>query len=44
MALVVADDHAFGMSRMYEARADDLPQQIGVFRSLENAENWLLQQ
>jgi hypothetical protein len=42
-AVVVAHDLGFGMARMYEALADDLPLQFRVFRSFTEAEDWLLQ-
>jgi hypothetical protein len=42
LAFVVKDDLGFGMSRMYEALADRLPQQTKVFKSYSEGENWLL--
>ena len=43
VAWIVADDHAFGMGRMYEALSEKLTQNIKVFRSYAEAEDWLLQ-
>ncbi len=42
-ALVVPEDLGFGMARMYEAMADlkDHPVKHGVFRTLDEARNWL---
>jgi hypothetical protein len=41
-ALVVPEDLAFGLARMYGARlSPSLHSQIGVFRELEEALNWL---
>ena len=42
LAIVAASDVTFGMSRMYEVlRGDDVPEQIRVFRSYEEAVAWL---
>jgi len=41
-ALVISDDLGFGMTKMYESMARDLPDHIMIFRSFENAELWLL--
>lgn len=41
-AIVAPTDVVFGMSRMYEMlRGDDVPEEIRVFRSLEEATAWL---
>jgi hypothetical protein len=40
-ALVAAEDADFGMLRMGEAYADDIPFSVGVFRSLQKAQQWL---
>lgn len=42
-AIVADSDLAFGMSRMYEQLADQLPYEIMVFRTLEEAEKWLFE-
>ena len=41
-ALVIPNDLAFGMTKMYESMASDLPDEIMIFRSFENAEIWLM--
>jgi hypothetical protein len=41
-ALLIPNDLAFGMTKMYESMARDLPDHIMIFRSFENAELWLL--
>jgi hypothetical protein len=42
LALVAASDVTFGMSRMYEMlRGDDVPEEIRVFRSHDDAVAWL---
>ncbi len=42
LALVAASDLVFGMSRMYEMlRGDDVPEEIRVFRSHDEAITWL---
>ncbi|MFP4054487.1 MAG: hypothetical protein ACLFV7_11570 [Phycisphaerae bacterium] len=43
LAILVAGDLGFGMSRMYEAFSHDLPQSIRVFRDQGKAEDWLLE-
>ncbi len=43
VAWIVGDDHAFAMGRMYEALSEQLTQNIRVFRSYTEAEDWLLQ-
>ncbi len=42
IACVVKTDLAFGMGRMYEALSDHLPQQVRIFRSMDEAKNWLV--
>lgn len=41
IACVTPSDVGFGMGRMYEVLSDQLPQQVRVFRKLEDAQNWL---
>ena len=41
LAIVVADDYSFGMSRMYEMLTNDLPQNIMVFRDYQAGMKWL---
>ena len=42
LAIVAASDFTFGMSRMYELlRGDDVPEEVHVFRSHEEAVAWL---
>ena len=41
VACVVTCDEMFGMARMYSQRSEGGPQQIGVFRSIHEAEAWL---
>lgn len=41
LAIVTDNDFAFGMARMYQILADPLPVQIGVFRTLTDATEWL---
>lgn len=41
VALVVQSDADFGVARMYEVIATDLPSQFRVFRTVEQAEGWL---
>ena len=43
IALIVSDDLAFGMSRMYELKAFDLPQEMRVFRDYAEGEQWIIQ-
>ena len=40
-ALVVASDLSYGLSRMFEAYSDTAPNQVTVFRSMEEAVNWI---
>jgi hypothetical protein len=42
VAWIVAQGHPFGLGRMYEALAEDLPRHVRVFRSYTEAEHWLL--
>jgi len=42
LAIVASDDLHFGLSRMYESMSDDMPQDIHVFRTVADAEQWLL--
>lgn len=42
-AAYVDDDHAYGLMRMYDAYADGSPESTEVFRDLEEAKAWLLQ-
>ena len=41
IAVVVDDDVAFGIVRMYMAYSDDVPVRINVFRDLDGARTWL---
>lgn len=41
LALVANSDLKFGLSRMYEMLSDDLPQSMHVFRTIDEARNWL---
>lgn len=41
-ALVSDRDETFGLGRMLQAYADDLPEDIQVFRDLESARRWVL--
>lgn len=41
IACVVSSELGFGMGRMYEMLSEQLPQQTRVFRSIEEAEDWL---
>ncbi len=43
LALITPEGLGFGMTRMYEALSDDLPQRIRAFKSYTEAEDWLLQ-
>lgn len=40
-AIVVAQDVAFGLSRMYEAYGYDLPLNLRVFRDIDEARRWV---
>ena len=42
VALVVSAEVAFGLSRMFTAYVDSAPNEVRVFRSMEEAETWLL--
>ncbi len=42
IAIVAEDDLAFGVSRMYASQGISLPQTLQVFRRLEEAETWIL--
>ena len=44
LALFAPEDLGFGVSRMYEAWSDELPQNIRVFRRSVEAEKWLLEE
>jgi len=39
---VASDDIHFGLSRMYEMMTDEMPQGVHVFRSMADAEQWLV--
>lgn len=41
VAIVIADDLGYGMVRMYQALANELPQEVHAFRDIEQAEQWL---
>ena len=42
LAVVVSRDYDFGMARMLElTSAEDLPHEFGIFRSLDEACDWL---
>ena len=40
VAVAVDSDAAFGVARIYEALAADLPMEFRVFRDIEEAERW----
>ena len=42
-ALVVSRDLEYGLSRMYQVAVADLPAEIGIFRSLEEAKKWVME-
>lgn len=42
LAIVASDDIHFGLSRMYEMMTDEMPQGVHVFRSMADAEQWLV--
>ena len=42
IACVTPSDVGFGMGRMYEVLSGNLPQQVRVFRTLEEAKDWIL--
>jgi hypothetical protein len=41
LAVVTDSDVLYGMTRMYQILCDDLPMEIGVFRNLDQASEWL---
>lgn len=41
IACVVTSEVGFGMGRMYEVLSDKLPQQVRVFKNMEDAKDWL---
>ena len=41
IACVVSSDVGFGMGRMYEILSDKLPQQVCVFKKMEDAKDWI---
>ena len=41
IAVVACADLTFGISRMYAARGDSLPQHLEVFRTIKDAEDWI---
>ena len=41
IACVTPSDVGFGMGRMYQILSEDLPQQVGIFRTIEEALDWL---
>ena len=43
MALVASEDFEFGLSRMWEAIAQDLPLEIKVFRDMDEARTWVVE-
>lgn len=40
-AIFAPNDLPFGLSRMYHAMTYDTPEQVGVFRSMQEAKSWL---
>lgn len=40
-AMVVTCDVAFGMARMYQILADESPDELQIFRKMDNALQWL---
>ncbi len=42
LAIVASADVIFGMARMYQALTEDNIQSVRVFRSIEEAKDWLL--
>ena len=42
LAIVASDDLRFGLLRMYEMMTDEMPQDIHIFRTVADAELWLL--
>ena len=43
LAILASEDVAYGLSRMYEAYADGRHYDVAVFRSMDDAETWLLE-
>jgi hypothetical protein len=41
LAIVLSDDVAFGMARMYQTRTESSMGNVGVFRDIEEARTWL---
>ena len=41
VALVVSEEVAFGLSRMFMAFVESAPNDVKVFREMEDAESWL---
>ena len=41
LALVANSDLKYGLSRMYEMLSSDLPQSMHVFRTINDAKDWL---
>ena len=41
VAVIVSRDLEYGLSRMYQVAAADLPAKIGIFINLEDAKKWL---
>ncbi len=41
LAIVLSDDVAFGMARMYQMLTESTMDDVGVFRDIEEAKSWL---
>ena len=41
LALVISEDVAFGMARMYQMLTESTMENVGVFRDLDEAKAWL---
>jgi len=41
VAIIVSRDLEYGLSRMYQVAAADLPAKIGIFINLEDAKKWV---
>lgn len=41
LAIVVSEEAAYGMSRMYQTMTETAMEHVGVFRSMEEAKKWL---
>jgi len=41
LAYVASSDFEFGITRMYEMLSVDIPQQMHIFRTIEEAKQWL---